>query len=739
MKMLLWIMVSAVLVISSAGAEMVDKGLPAQSSTVLLKPTAAGYQGRIDISPDAGVLDAKLKSSDERISRALTFTLEKTEARPPGPPEVKDGPANQKETERAKVILVNVSVNSGSIPQGSYPLALVVTAPDGAVIERELQLTVPPATIDVPDTLVVLREEWDGETTANEPQIWEKKAQRAWLTGITLAQKGDTDAGGEPAGHIVAKQRLDDIPPRSNGRIQFGKNYELVGDFPLGTAKGKLVVQADQLAEPVSFGFEIRSRILRRWLFLALLLGLGLGWITRYWLQGRMTLNQERQKAFALIELIDGALNLNQDHTFEAAAQAARTNAAMAATQSTAEAVKNQTLAAQTAFQTALDDLHKRRGDLDQAIANLLALVRIPWRVPQVLTQRLTATKTELEQGLPGLDHNDVGAASTTLDGIRQTLGTEVVNTGGTWLSAADGAGSLLDGLEPLLGTDQVSALKTAVRAALNPIRESRDALVADPNAAFDRLQAAIERLHAGVIRFEELLRNTGEVAQHQIIRWDAVLGSTTLPAAKIWRDWTDRARELARLVSEAGARPENVPEIEARLTPLILDLKTVLLDQLQAEAQSQLMPVLEAGKYTEAVAMLPGLIAASRPRALESREGSPPVGVVVPATVAPPLPLLVLAPVPPPTPVTYGVQASAGPTMLPIAVMAAMSRRALQGAGIALSSIYAAVIAAGGYFLFADKWIGTPLDFATVFFWAFVTDIGADAATAAARGVKQG
>ena len=41
-------------------------------------------------------------------------------------------------------------------------------------------------------------------------------------------------------------------------------------------------------------------------------------------------------------------------------------------------------------------------------------------------------------------------------------------------------------------------------------------------------------------------------------------------------------------------------------------------------------------------------------------------------------------------------------------------------------------------YFLFKDKWVGTALDFAVAFFWAYASDIGSDAATASARRLKK-
>jgi hypothetical protein len=95
----------------------------------------------------------------------------------------------------------------------------------------------------------------------------------------------------------------------------------------------------------------------------------------------------------------------------------------------------------------------------------------------------------------------------------------------------------------------------------------------------------------------------------------------------------------------------------------------------------------------------------------------------------------------PPATSLASGAVGFATPPrqdLTPVDVLAAAAQRAVQETSCFLSCVYAALIAGAGYFLFADKWIGTPLDFALVFFWAYATDIGAEAATAATKGVKR-
>jgi hypothetical protein len=80
----------------------------------------------------------------------------------------------------------------------------------------------------------------------------------------------------------------------------------------------------------------------------------------------------------------------------------------------------------------------------------------------------------------------------------------------------------------------------------------------------------------------------------------------------------------------------------------------------------------------------------------------------------------------------------AAEPDASAIALLQARTERDIETAGLLQTLIFGVVIVGAGYFLFADKWIGTPMDFAAVLFWAFGTDVGADAATTAAKTFKK-
>ena len=154
---------------------------------------------------------------------------------------------------------------------------------------------VPAAKVDPIETLVVYRDLHGGKIVANQPQILESSGKQ-WLTGLSFLQRGNTDAGAEPAGRLQTKGKIADLPPGGSRLIVLDLDYALAGDFPLGVAKGKLVLKADQLADSVNFGFEIHSRIWFVWMFVPMALGLLLAWASRTWLTGRVNLAREKEK-----------------------------------------------------------------------------------------------------------------------------------------------------------------------------------------------------------------------------------------------------------------------------------------------------------------------------------------------------------------------------------------------------------------------------------------------------------
>ena len=265
-----------------------------------------------------------------------------------------------------------------------------------------------------------------------------------------------------------------------------------------------------------------------------------------------------------------------------------------------------------------------------------------------------------------------------------------------------------------------------------------------DTTASIEKLTAVLDSLHTGANTLQALLASVALMIERQVDRWARALAGAGLPKRDAWQDWVNEAKGFAKMIRETPATdPEdNLSQAESRGTTLIARLNQALSGQAADKTgHDALDGLLKAKRYSAAVDKVAelnpppnrvasaseGVLKGHRDRfGIEGAEGDFDVLHFLP--IGAPVPSLAYGfAVPPPGAVT------------PVSVLAAMAQRNVEVTGLLLSLIYASLIAAAGYFLFADKWVGIPLDFAVVFAWAFVTDIGADAATTAVKGLRKG
>ena len=717
--------------------------LPASGAAVVMKPTSTGYEGQIVI-PRGKYMDARASSTDPMIAGILDFRIDRDEQElapqtgSPGQQPVQSLPTGSPSPSRSSFVrLVTVVLKSGAVRQGQYPLTLRLAAATPET--RDLSIVLPAARIEPIETMVVLRDIGGGSTTANQPQIWET-TQRGWLTNITLAQRGNTDAGAEPAGRIQPKGRITDITPGGNRLIELGRDYELVGDFPLGTAKGKLVLAADQLADQASFSFEIRSRLWLPWIFAPMLAGLFLGRAARTWLAGRINLQSEKEKTYTLLAMIDSALARNADPEFVSAATAAQDTARDATGRATVEDVRSATADAQRAYEAAVAALTARRTELDKAVSEFRALVVTPYRSPAALTDALAAARDSLEAGLDGIASNNIARAAQALAGFRSQIHHTAAVATRSWINAAVRLDPIVASLAPIAGADATADvgthLKAAREAVLPPLVQVENA----PAASIELIKSVLDALHAGTYALQNLLAHFSAVLGVQLTRYARVVANAPLRDEGAWNAWIGAARRLAAAMHEfppTDSEPA-IERLEVSASDLVTQLRGALVAQLKERTEAdQIDALLRDGNTAAAIAKLAELLRQSQEEPEPAVKGK--MALVASAAQAIPdviMPGFLMAQTQSPA-VAYGYTEPPRETVSPLALLAAANRGQIATSGWLLSLIYAGVIVIGGYFLFADKWIGTPIDFASVFFWAFAIDIGADAAVTAAKAVK--
>jgi hypothetical protein len=636
--------------------------LPAPGATIMLKPTATGYQGQIVI-PRGKYTDAQVKSTDPLINDNLDVRVDKEQdvLRPEGgaqkPPSRGGHPAALSPRAQAFVRLVTLVLKTGVLRQGQYPVTLRLKADTDEI--RDLFITVPAARIEPIDTLIILREIGGGRISANQPQIWE--TERDWLTNITLTQRGNTDAGPVPAGRIRAKARIADIGPGGSGLIQLGRDYNLEGDFPLGTAKGKLTIAADQLADPISFNFEIRSRIWFWWIFAPMLAGLLLGRSARTWLTKVINLDREKEKTYTLLALIDSGLALNADAEFGTAAQAARAKAVDASQRGTVDEVKTATSEAQHDYEVAVTTLAGRRAELDKAISNFRALVQTPFRSPISISDALARARKDLTDGLDGIASNDVLKATQALNALLLEIQQAVTGETRTWIDAVEKLDPVVTCLEPISGADataDIAANLKSLRGAVSgPLAQ-----VETPGVSVEMIKAALGALHGGIYALENLSNHFGTVLSTQLTRFSRILADAPLPDPGRWQAWMDAARRIATDIPQLPASdPEPaIAKLDDSASNLVAHLRDAIVGQVAEKAQvDQLDTLVKNGQIAAAITKLAELVQPRQEEALVEKGIVPPGGE--PAPVTQPAPDVIM-----PRMVMTAAQARASDTVTP-------------------------------------------------------------------------
>lgn len=729
---LLYIAVVALVIAAAAPARAAtDKGLPAAGTALTLTPTRAGYEASVDVAAEEAYEDVRVGTTDTRLVGRVSTEVTRALLAPAG------------------IKRVLVRVKGGDLRQGPYAITLLAarTGPKGSV-ERDVSLVVPAATLDPPATLVI-RRVCDGlivrgdcygvalRVDADQPQLWET-TQQQWLTGIALVQKGNTDADGEAAGILHVLKAPADAVPGAPPRIEYGTHVRLRGPFPLGTAKGKLVVRADQLAAPVALDFEVRSRTTRFVLIVVLALGLALGWVTRRFLGERRERLQEQQKTYALMQLVDATLARTADADVRAALMDVRTQAEKALAAKSTEDTKNGTAAAQKAFFDQQEAIRARRAALDQSYGDTLAVLRARWKVPGEVADAVAHATDGVEGLMAERAKNDFARESAALDAVvmeawdvAEQHGLQCVRSAATALRVA----SVLAPLFDAAGTETLKELGTP------PAAPGRVA-PSDPfKAHLDALRKALEHVHAAGAWIDEACATVRAVLLAHVAAWTTRLSNADLLQQAAWADWLQAARHLAARLDPEGCSGDEALVEEA--SALVKRLGDVLRAQVAQSDRAALDALLAKGACDEAitnVARLRQPVPPAGPRtgALEGRAGAAEGTVIAPTPFVPVAAMQVVPRAPQALPqVAYGVAATTASDTTSISVLAAASQRHLAGTTVLLQLTYAAIIVVGGYFLLGPKWVGTPLDMAIAFFWAYATDIGADAATAAVRGLK--
>jgi hypothetical protein len=240
------------------------------------------------------------------------------------------------------------------------------------------------------------------------------------------------------------------------------------------------------------------------------------------------------------------------------------------------------------------------------------------------VTSKIEEFRALLEAGLRALKSNDVDSATDEIGEQRCEFGGTIANTGSDWLTASPFFEPVLDSLLPLVGMDDAllrSELKnvpTSLQTVLGQLQ--------DPST--EQLQGALEKLHQSVLCFESLLRTIKTLIEEQLDRWAATLAEAELPKPGLWQQWTAKVEGFGQKLPEASiAMQAELRKLDSQAASLCSELNQALVSQVSEAKDVQ--PLLDAGKYSEAILKIAELNAPARGVvALDERQAVQPQSV---------------------------------------------------------------------------------------------------------------
>jgi hypothetical protein len=293
-----------------------------------------------------------------------------------------------------------------------------------------------------------------------------------------------------------------------------------------------------------------------------------------------------------------------------------------------------------------------------------------------------------------------------------------------------------------MLGDAQVAPLKASADHATETLTATMNSFGEDAHSTPEQFATVFQEMHSAIFTRWNLAHLLKDQLEHWLVRSDAELAGVNLPKRPTWEAALQTLRAFAGKLNVSEQDVTSLPgDLGESAASLLKRIQAAVLDQATRADHAALQALFDAGRTNDAIAKLAeqnrqaeegdagggrrNLLSATHFGLVDTPE-TPEELSVVPYIATAPIPFLQRYFVIRPT------------NTASVAQFADASEWTLRLANLAVWTISAVFITVGGYFLFADKWIGVPVDFAAVFFWAFGIDVGADAAKTAIQGIAK-
>jgi hypothetical protein len=551
------------------------------------------------------------------------------------------------------------------------------------------------------------------------------------LTKFTIQQVNLTAANDRASDAEVKFTAPSEIAPFQNAQV----TPQLSGIFPLGTNRGVAKITAAELADPVTFSLEVRSRWHRWIIFAVIVAGFFFGYLIRFLFQRQIDLNGAKLKIKDFQDRLNVERSAHPDELYLAKLKEVEDKLRPALLKSKDTDINDALTQAQQKFTEAENDLNTRRTNVSQDIKGTAIVLSTLWSLPKTLANIIKSAQAEINSALDTLSKDNVEGARKAKDKICSTIANSFSDAFSHW------RGRLYQLLNQL-GSNAVAlpeSIAQLTRNDIEPLLVTVKAInVLEPTFSSEDLKSILKAVHnvQGSVKSiaDNLHLRLRELAQTSTVTLSRLPLQNPDSLVQIGDATSKFEEEFAACVEDPVSRTDPIGNL---LRPLDEAWSVALLAQIPNEKQQEMRKVKEMlAKYDYAGAVA---AVAESVRAARGAEGPALASVelevapiMVPSALAandrhlPTAPLIVNLP-------AENLSRSAHP----IEIDRVQIQRVLRWSRIGQTFLVAIVTAIFGYFMFQERFMGTPADFAGVFAWALAVDLSVAALLQTASTVR--
>lgn len=296
----------------------------------------------------------------------------------------------------------------------------------------KIQVIRPAATLEAIPKLIINNTCWFiGLSSASYPDLLlteTSKKSGIMISGVRLVSNSLN--GTKPvSGTLAFSTEQPEIKPGEQVKL----NYSLIGNFGIGSTTGTMKIDSPQLSSPVSFDFEVNSRVHWIWIGITIVVALCISYLVKVKLQQVIELDQARLDAQKLIDRVNREAELHADPVFAVAYQHELSDLMTAVRGSSPNEINDRKVALDTKWQSALRDLAGRRKDVQDSLNKLHDIVTYGWPVPLTIVELIERARIDSDKVEFLINRDDLGAACDEIKKIISQLGEGIFEAAITW------------------------------------------------------------------------------------------------------------------------------------------------------------------------------------------------------------------------------------------------------------------------------------------------------------------